>query len=445
MKEWLKKPIALPALVVLGIVAFILIKGGKSAPNETTVQEYATPAHIQLISHSLITPKAIGYGTATPSSNLNVPAEISAEVAWVHKKLKQGGDLKAGTQVIRFESRDVELALAKVTAELNSQGTKVAELDLEEKNAQQQLKLSEKKYQLAQAEYKRKQALAKQGAIANSTVDNEERSLIVQQTELENMKLKLALYPKQRELLGAQIKISQAQQEEQQRNIERTLISLPFDARIGQVNVEKGSFINKGSTLFVAQGKNKMEVLTQIAAKKMLPLISKIRGKKFKHGEKSLEKQLELSAKIFWVDGPESAYWPARVLRSNDSIDSKTRSLGLIVGIDNPVQQQVLGIRPPLFKGMFLRVEISGKSFQALKIPRSAIHQGQLYLLDKDNRLLIEKAQVAFTQGDNAILLAPPSTLKLVLSDLIPAVPGMLLNPITAPALSTPPTTPVQQ
>ncbi len=432
MKKWLKKPVALPALVVLGIVAFMIIKGGKLAPSQSTLKEYATPTHILALETQTVTPKATGYGTASPSSHLNVPAEVSAEVVWVHPKLKQGSNILAGELVVKLEKRDFELALTKVKADLNSQSTRVAELDLEEKNAERQLLLSEQKYQLAQAEFKRKQALAKQGAIASSTVDNEQRNLIAQQTELENMKLQLALYPKQRELLGAQIKINQAQLEEQVRNLARTQVNLPFNARIGAVNIEKGSFINKGNTLFVAQGKNNMEVLTQIAAKNMLPLFTKVRGQKLNESQENFQEKLGLTAKVFWVDGPKGAFWPASVLRGNDSIDSKTRSIGLIVGIDNPQQQEVLGIRPPLFKGMFLRVEITGHSFQAIKIPRSAIHQGKLYLMDEENRLMIEPAKVAFSQGDHAILQDFPTSKKLVLSDLIPAVPGMLLLPVPA-------------
>lgn len=437
MKTWLKKPIILPILVVLGVLALIIIKSGKSAPTAGTVKEYATPVETQSLQATSITPYAIGYGTAKPSSNLNVPAEVSAEISWIHPKLKQGANLKAGTEVVKFETRDIELTLSKTKADLTSQSTRVAELDLEERNAEQQLQLSQQKYELAKAEYERKKALAKQGAIANSTVDTEQRNLITQETDLENMKLKLALYPKQRELLGSEIKIAKAQIEEQERNLSRTRVFLPFNARIGSVNVEKGSFISKGSTLFVAQGKNNMEILTQIPAKKMLPLLSHAIGKKVSDSTASLQKKLGLKAKVFWVDGPESAFWSAKVLRSNDSIDSKTRSIGLIVGIDNAVEQEVIGIRPPIFKGMYLKVEITGNSFNAIKIPRSALHQGNLYLMNNENRLVIEKAQVAFVQGDEAILSQAPSLASLILTDLIPAVHGMLLQPVPVTSQNT--------
>jgi len=431
MKHWLKKPIVLPVLILFGFLALMIIKSGKPAPTASMVEEYATPAEIQELIETSVTPIAIGYGTAKPSSNLNVPAEVSAEITWIHPKLKQGGNLKIGTEVVKFDTRDIELSLSKVKADLTSQNTRVAELDLEERNAAQQLLLSQQKYELAKGEFERKKALSKQGAIATSTLDIEARNLINQETELENMKLQLALYPKQRELLGSEIKIVQAQIEEQERNLSRTRVFMPFNARIGTVNVEKGSFISKGSTLFVAQGKNNMEVLTQIPAKKMLPLLSHAIGKKVSDDSASLKQKLGLEAKVYWVDGPSSAFWAARVLRSNDSIDSKTRSLGLIIGIENTVEQERVGIRPPLFKGMYLKVEITGNAIDAIKVPRSAIHQGNLYLINSDNRLIIEKAKIAFVQGDYAVLSQKPSVNALILTDLIPAVPNMLLQPIS--------------
>lgn len=427
----LKKPIALPILIGLGVILVVLINSSKSRPAADAQEEFATPARITTLSPKPVQPRFIGYGNAQPSSNLNVPAEVSAEVVWIHPELKQGRSLKAGTKVIEFEKRDFELTLSKVSADVNTQNIKVAELVIEERTTQQQYELAKQKIDLARSDFKRREALAKQGAIPLSTLDAEKQNLLAQESELENMNLKLALYPKQRDVLRSSMQVAKAQQEEQQRNLNRTKITLPFDARIGSVNVEKGSFINKGSTLFVAQGKSQIEVLTQVPTKSMLPLISQAKGQKPKENSNSLIKQIGIEAKVYLVDGPDSAYWPAKVLRMNDSIDMQTRSLGLVIGIDNPKSQEVIGVRPPLLKGMYLKVELTAKAFPALTVPRSAIHEGHLYLMDQDNRLLIEPASIAFYQDDMAVLQTPPSHKQLVTTDLIPAVKGMLLKPVT--------------
>lgn len=434
MISLLKKPIALPILIALGVLLLIGINSSKSKPPADPLEEYATSVTVEALTPKSVQPTVIGYGNARPSSNLNVPAEVSAEVAWIHPQLKQGANLKAGTEVIRFEKRDFELALSKASADVNTQNTKLAELEIEERNTQQQYQLTEQKVELARADFQRREALAKQGAIPLSTLDAEKRNLLAQEAELENMNLKLALYPKQREVLKASMQVAIAQQEEQQRNLNRTKVSLPFDARIGSVNVEKGSFINKGNTLFVAQGKNQIEVLTQIPARAMLSLISQAKGQKPQENNQGLLKQLGIQAKVSLVDGPSTASWPAKLLRVNDSIDAQTRSLGLVVGIDNPRSQEVIGVRPPLLKGMYLKVQLTANEFLALQVPRSAIHEGNLYLMDTDNRLVIEPASIAFEQGDYAILQAPPSHNQLVLSDLIPAVSGMLLKPAASSA-----------
>jgi multidrug efflux pump subunit AcrA (membrane-fusion protein) len=432
MNTFLKKPIVLPVLIGFGILLVVAINSSKSRPSANIQEEYATPVNIVILTPQPVQPKFIGYGNAQPSSNLNVPAEVSAEVVWIHPQLKQGRSLKAGSKVIKFEKRDFELTLAKVSADVNTQNIKVAELAIEERTTKQQYQLAKQKISLARSDFKRREALAKQGAIPRSALDSEKQNLLAQESELENMNLKLALYPKQRDVLHASMQVAKAQQEEQQRNLNRTEVSLPFDARIGSVNIEKGSFINKGSTLFVAQGKSQIEVLTQVPAKSMLPLISQAKGQKPNENTNNLIQQLGIKAKVFLVDGPESAYWPASVLRMNDSIDAKTRSLGLVIGIDNLKNQEIIGVRPPLLKGMYLKVELTAKAFPALSIPRSAIHEGHIYLADKENRLVIEPVNIAFYQDDIAVLQAAPSHSQLITSDLIPAVKGMLLKPITS-------------
>jgi hypothetical protein len=77
-------------------------------------------------------------------------------------------------------------------------------------------------------------------------------------------------------------------------------------------------------------------------------------------------------------------------------------------------------------------VELRGKpKGKQIIVPIFAIHENKIYLLDEKNRLDIRKVKVAFTQDRYAVLaegVMPEE--KLVISDLIPAIQGMLLEPI---------------
>ena len=88
------------------------------------------------------------------------------------------------------------------------------------------------------------------------------------------------------------------------------------------------------------------------------------------------------------------------------------------------------GKRPPLTKGMFVEMELRGPAIaDQVTIPRSALHGEQVYIADADSRLEIRSVKTGLVQGDAIVVeegLAPGE--MLVVSDLSPAIPGMLLN-----------------
>jgi hypothetical protein len=81
-----------------------------------------------------------------------------------------------------------------------------------------------------------------------------------------------------------------------------------------------------------------------------------------------------------------------------------------------------------------VEVELKGRSLQdRFMVPRSAIHDKKVYICTPENRLEIRPVKVEFYMGDVAVL---SEGLKqgenLVLSDLVPAIKGMLLKPVLA-------------
>ena len=66
-------------------------------------------------------------------------------------------------------------------------------------------------------------------------------------------------------------------------------------------------------------------------------------------------------------------------------------------------------------------------------VPRSAIRNGKAYVLDDDNRLDIRSVSRDYDQQDKTIITQGLSEGdQLILSDIIPAVAGMLLKPVDA-------------
>jgi multidrug efflux pump subunit AcrA (membrane-fusion protein) len=80
---------------------------------------------------------------------------------------------------------------------------------------------------------------------------------------------------------------------------------------------------------------------------------------------------------------------------------------------------------------MFVEVELSGPPIpDSIAVPRAAIRAGRVFLIGEQNRLEIRPVTVEFRQGEEAVLSSGLNGgERLVVTDLIPAIEGMLLDP----------------
>jgi len=116
-------------------------------------------------------------------------------------------------------------------------------------------------------------------------------------------------------------------------------------------------------------------------------------------------------------------------------MDLKTGTITTYIIVDKPYDNAVPGKRPPLVTNMYVQVALSGKTLgDRFVIPRSAVHNGKVYISNSENRLEIRQVDVEFFMMDLAVLSKGfKEGEKLVLSDLVPAVQGMLLKPMDDP------------
>jgi hypothetical protein len=136
--------------------------------------------------------------------------------------------------------------------------------------------------------------------------------------------------------------------------------------------------------------------------------------------------------------GNHIAEWQAEFVRFSDIVDPETRTMGVVVAVDDPFDKIIPGYRPPLSKGMFARVVLSGKiSMRRILVPRSAIRAGTVYVVDENSRLRRRAVKILFSQGNISVIEEGLSEgERIVVSDIVPAVDGMLLQVQVDEALS---------
>lgn len=445
MTNILKKSFILPVILFAAIALIVFLVKTK-APVEHQIVGYPVKA-VEVITANKIPfrARAMAFGNVEPAVTLNTKSEVSGKISFMHPDLQKGASLPKGTVVLRIEPTTFEFSLTESQAALaNSQST-LAQLVVEEKSAKDALALVQKNLNVELKEHKRLLALKEKGIISLSDLDKENQKVLSLRQQYQDIEGKIASYDSRRNAVKAQIKQSKSQVDKSQDTLGRTEITLPFDARIGEVSVEKGEFIQAGSMLFEALGVQAVEINAQITTKQFRPLVSGlqlVKGATINMQDpvvlQAALSSLKLEARVRLVgDTNNLTIWDGTLIRLSESVDPTRDTLGLVVVVDKPYEGIIPGKRPPLLKGMYTSVEFFSPPRPKLVLPRKAVHQGRVYIATDKNTLAIRPVSVLFSQDDmvvisdtdeNKLLLGE----RIIISDVIPVIEGMPLKPIAA-------------
>jgi RND family efflux transporter MFP subunit len=424
-KRWL---ILIPILIGL-LITVILIKTSKE-PTQSTVLEYVRTVRVIDIPVVELFPGAIGYGSVVPSVTLDGVAEVSGKIIEMLPNLKKGSIVPAGSVLLKIDPTVYELAIAEIETSIESTRAQIDETHVQEDNTRISLDIENKSLEFSKKELDRLTDIVKKGAVSRSSLDQQERTYLTQLQSVQSLKNSLNLLPVERNLLLAQLAGYEAKLASAKLDLEHTTLTLPFDGRLAEVNVEVGQYVRIGDVMTIVDGIDKAEVIAQIPISRVKTLVPVSDISNMQIDEHLFKKVLGFKAR---VRVPEiGVEWDARFVRMSDTIDPQTRTMGVIVEVDDPYKNAIPGVRPPLIKGMFVEVEIQGKPISnQLIIPRTALHDNKVYLLNKENRLQINEIEVGIVQPDYvSITSGLVQGDKLIVSDLIPAIKGMLLEAV---------------
>ena len=418
-------------LVPLGIgvaAAVWLLRSGQD-PEHLPEREVARPVRVIEVPSLAAVPRAVGYGSVEPGTTWQAIAEVGGRVVEVHDRLEVGAILRAGAVLLRIDRADYDLALAEAKADHQATEAQLAELAAREENARASLAIEREAFDLAMAELERQEKLAAQGAVSRSALESQKRSTLAQRQRVQAEANMLNLVPAERQVLQARLERLRSLIFAAERDIERTTVILPFDGRIAALATELGQVATPGQVLVEADGITVAEVAAQVPVSHMRGLIpaADSLGAEITAGNLS-----DLFTIRATVRHPEVAgVWPARFARVSPTIDPRTRTVGIIVEVDEPYRRAQPGVRPPLVKGMFVEVVLSGRPRDAVVIPSGAVHGGAVYVAADGNRLARRPIEVSLSQPSFLVVAEGiEAGDRVVVSDLFPAIEGMLLDPV---------------
>jgi multidrug efflux pump subunit AcrA (membrane-fusion protein) len=374
-------------------------------------------------------PEVIAYGRVNPKNSWQAIAEVSGKVVYRHPALETGRLLKAGTLVLKIDPLEYQLKQSQAQANVNMANAQLKRLDQEKNNLITSLNIEKQKLALEEQEYQRKLELKKKSLISNSEVEAQKQSLLIQTKLVQDLTSSLKLLPDDKKVAQAQVNINQALLDDAQRQLDNTEIVLPFDARIAAVSIEQAQAVSMGNMMFEAQQLGTVEVKAELSLHDAELLMLSVKDNKVHNETLPDIEKLGLAANIELQIGAKNHQWPATLTRISDNINPEQATIGFYLEVQQDFKGLDLKTKPPLTKGMFVSARITGFESQQFVIPEKALHGEHIYIIDDDNKLSIRPVTVHFRNRQGVAISGDfKAQERLVLNDLIPAIPGMSLK-----------------
>lgn len=301
-----------------------------------------------------------GEGTVRPLQEITLIPQVGGKVVNMSPALVNGGEFKKGHTLLQVDPVDYQLALTLARAKV--------------KDSESKLKVIEEEAAAALEEWR----LHRAGGGSKSA--GKPPPLVAKEPQLAAMQ--------------ARLEADRAELSRALLNLERTKLKAPFDGRVSQKNVDIGQYVSPGQALASLYSTDEAEIVLPLEDEELhwfyLPGFTPGKGR----GSPAVVRAR--------IAGREMT-WPGEVARAEGKLDEHTRMVNVVVRVKEPYAK-----RPPLAVGLFVAVDISGRTIpDAAIIPRSALHQGNVvWLVGKDGRLHFRKVEVARIQGESVLVKA---------------------------------------
>ncbi len=373
-----KKQIFIPlAILIAGILINFLFSSMKKPPEKKDEVDNTPIVAVESIALEPLILTVDSYGVVKPKYETELVAQVSGQIVELSPTFVRGGFVKQGQLLARIDPNDYEAALIDAEATMAS-----ARASLEKERAQGVV---------AEREWKQ---------ITDTSP-----------TELSLRKPQLA-----QEI--ARVKSAQAAILRAKRNLERTEIRAPYDAMIDSRNVGLGSFVGTGSMVGKLLGTAIAEVRLPVADNQLEFLIEQGEGA-----------DVDLSGTFAGIE----TIWPAKIIRNEGVIDSKSRMNYLVAEINDPYALLENNNVTPLRFGSYVTANIVGLEVaQAASVPRYLVQNSRVALLDSDSKLHYSEVKIVRQDGQNVIISSGLTEGdRLIVSALDYPVDGMKLALIT--------------
>lgn len=333
------------------------------------------------------------FGTVAPRESLKLVAQVRGQIVEIDPIFKEGRFVEKKTRLIQIDPRSYSLAVERRQVQIHQAEADLKRLEQEVVNLKARLKIAESDVKLAKNEYSRLKTLIDRKVIAQSQLDKSEQAYLASQERLQALNNQMALIGPQKEQLIAARDMARVMHQEALLDLERSSIVAPFDGWVLEKLIEVGQHVNIGQQLGRIYSAGALDIEVRIPAKDL------------KWFPEDLGQDTPIAADIVFKNGGSNAIWTGRVTRIKAMVDQRTRTLPMVVEVDDASgsgrQGEQFGLRP----GMFVTVRIKGKKIDnVFVLPRYLVYPGDVVYTVKDEALKSKQVKILRGYKDTVIV-----------------------------------------
>lgn len=322
-------------------------------------------------------------GKVQAARTVNLSTPVAGTVAWISPKLEAGGYVTEGEALLRLDSSDYEIALARSEASLEQA-------------------IAEELH--ARSEYERLRELGESRLASESQIQNAQR--------LANV-------------TAARINEIETQLRQARLDLDRTEVQAPFDAIVQSRQVELGQYANRAQNIGVMYGADEVEVRLPLAIRQLgyLDVPLDFRGE--------LDRRIAPVVRLEGRYGGQKHTWFGRMVRTEATIDPDSNTVQSIIRVTQPLEGTKNTIPLPI--GLFVEASINGREIDdIIALPRAVIrNNNQVLVVDAENKMYYRDVEIFRFEEERVLISGGLLPGEIVcISPIQAVVNGMTVQPV---------------
>ncbi|MBI4617048.1 MAG: hypothetical protein HY720_25775 [Planctomycetes bacterium] len=415
--------------------------------------------------------KILAYGTVRAPRVYAVRSMVGGKVVEVAENFVEGRVVRKDEAVCRIDEADIKVALAqaqariaeieaskaKIEVDLEPLRTEIARLAQEKIELEKDVAVKQQEIDRAKTDVETQKRLYEKNAVskavvdaAESTLNRHEQAILVPKSRLAQLPLLVQAQEAQIKavqanegVLAAQLDAARSNLEQQQTNLTRTSVPSPATGVVLRrepatgltaKQLSQGDVVQSGQDLaWVMPIDEGLEIAVSIDVDDAFFIrgMENVRGLKLEPGVDPRAMLALIPAVVVRWYGKTGYSWSGKIDRFLSELNAETRTLTVVVKVEDPGRELLPGEKIPLTVGMYCEVEIPASIVpDAVVLPRSVLREGsRVFLATKEDRLAVREVKPVRMTREHAIVLTDLSAgERVVLSDLPNAVEGMAIR-----------------